>query len=66
MKGKKIAYKFEIEWKAGTFKGLDKGKKEEYKDHSTVCVGRNLSMYLKLGLGSYGVDADWVMIKKSR
>ena len=35
LKGKKIAYKFEIEWEVGTFKCMYKGKNSKYKGHAT-------------------------------
>ena len=65
LKGKKIAYKFEIEWGVGTFKCMYKGKNSKYKGHATVCFGRNCTMYLDLELSKYGMGADWVIIKKS-
>ena len=65
LKGKKIAYKFEIEWEVGTFKCMYKGQNSKYKGHATVCFGRDCTMYLDLGLSKYGMGADWVIIKKS-
>ena len=58
LKGKKIAYKFEIEWEVGTFKCMYKGKNSKYKGHATVCFGRNCTMYLDLELSKYGMGAD--------
>ena len=65
LKGKKVAYKFESEWKIGTFRGKYRGKKDLYKGHSTVCFGRALSMYLNLNIDNYGSDKDWVILVKN-
>ena len=63
LKGKKIAYKFEIEWEVGTFKCMHKGENSKYKGENSKY--RNCTMYLDLELSKYGMGADWVIIKKS-
>jgi hypothetical protein len=57
-------YKFESEWKVGTFRNMYRGRDDTYKGYATVCFGRNLSMYLDLNLEKYGVEMDWVVIKR--
>ena len=64
LKGKKIAYKFETEWEIGTFKHMYRGRKDEYKGFATVSFGRGCSMYLNITTDNYGVDKEWVVIKK--
>ena len=55
LKGKKIAYKFEIEQEVGTFKCVYKGKNGKYKGHATAseCVlWSGLHHVLRLGIES--------------
>jgi hypothetical protein len=64
LKGSKVAYKFESGWEIGTHKGLYRGKKSDYKGFSTFQLGRKNSYYLDLSTTNYGVENDWVVVKK--
>ena len=47
------------------FQCMYKEEDSKYKGHATVCFGRNCNMHLDLELSKYGMEADWVIVKKS-
>ena len=65
LKRSKIAYLFEDGWQTGTFHGMYRGKKDEYKGFSTMYLDRKSSFYINLSCDNYGVNKEWVIISKA-
>ena len=53
LKRSKIAYLFEDGWQTGTFHGMYRGKKDEYKGFSTMYLDRKSSFYINLSCDNY-------------